>query len=110
MPAGFEALLNEYVYNLGGGLLTVGGKNEIVGGELVPHAYNRKDMESSTYYKQMLPVNAIDYTPPIAVMIVVDASASMSMGKLDAAIEGAEACLDALSDRDFCGVMSPLAL
>ena len=106
MPAGFEALLNEYVYNLGGGLLTVGGKNEIVGGELVPHAYNRKDMESSTYYKQMLPVNAIDYTPPIAVMIVVDASASMSMGKLDAAIEGAEACLDALSDRDFCGVMS----
>ena len=106
MPAGFEELLNEYVYSLGGGLLTVGGRNEVVGGELIPHAYNRKDMESSTYYKQMLPVNAIDYTPPIAVMIVVDASASMSMGRLEAAIEGAEACLDALSDRDFCGVMS----
>lgn len=106
MPAGFEELLNEYVYSLGGGLFTVGGRNEIVGGELVPHAYNRKDLENSTYYKQMLPINAIDYTPPIAVMIVVDASASMSMGKLDAAIEGAEACLDALSDRDFCGVMS----
>ncbi len=106
MPAGFEALLNQYVYDLGGGLFTVGGTNDIVNGKVVPHAYNREDMEKSTYYKQMLPVNAIDYTPPIAVMIVVDASASMSMGKLEAAIEGAEACLDALNDRDFCGVMS----
>ena len=94
------------MYSLGGGLFTVGGRNEIVNGELVPHAYNRNDMDSSTYYKQMLPINAVDYTPPIAVMIVVDTSASMSMGKMEAAIEGAEACLDALNDRDFCGVMS----
>lgn len=106
MPAGFEELLNRYVYDLGGGLLTVGGENEMVNGELVPHAYNRKDMEQSTYYKQMLPVNVVDYTPPIAVMIVVDASASMSQGKLEAAKEGAAACLDALSDRDYCGVVS----
>ena len=106
MPAGFEELLNEYVYNLGGGLFTVGGELDDVAGVKVPHAYNRNDIASSTYFKQMLPVNAIDYTPPIAVMIVVDASASMSMGKLDAAKEGAEGCLDALDDRDFCGVMS----
>lgn len=106
MPAGFEALLNEYVYNYGGGLFTVGGELDEINGVKVPHAYNRNDLAASTYYKQMLPINAIDYTPPIAVMIVVDASASMSMGKLDAAKEGAEACLDALNDRDFCGVMS----
>ena len=106
MPSGFEELLNRYVYDLGGGLFTVGGENEMVNGELVPHAYNRKDMEQSTYYKQMLPVNVEDYQPPIAVMIVVDASASMSMGKLDAAKEGAVSCLDALNDRDFCGVVS----
>ena len=106
MPAGFEEMLNEYVYNLGGGLFTVGGELDDVGGVKVPHAYNRNDIASSTYFKQMLPVNAIDYTPPIAVMIVVDASASMSMGKLDAAKEGAEGCLDALNDRDFAGVMS----
>ena len=106
MPAGFEAILNEYVYNLGGGLFTVGGAHDKINGEDVPHAYNRNDIAQSTYLKQMLPVNVIDYTPPIAVMIVVDASASMSMGKLDRAKEGAEACLDALSDRDFCGVMS----
>lgn len=106
MPAGFEELLNRFVYDLGGGLFTVGGRNDMINGELVPHAYNRQDMEQSTYYKQMLPVNLVDYTPPIAVMIVVDASASMSMGKLDAAKEGAAACLDALSDRDYCGVVS----
>ncbi|MBE6633118.1 MAG: VWA domain-containing protein [Ruminococcaceae bacterium] len=106
MPAGFEELLNRYVYELGGGLFTVGGNNDMVNGSLVPHAYNRTDLANSTYYKQMLPVNAVDFTPPIAVMIVVDASASMSMGKLEAAMQGAEACLDTLNDRDFCGVMS----
>ncbi len=106
MPAGFEEMLNEYVYDLGGGLFTVGGSLDEMNGQKVPHAYNRNDIASSTYFKQMLPINAIDFTPPIAVMIVVDASASMSMGKLDAAKEGAEGCLDALSDRDFCGVIS----
>lgn len=106
MPAGFEELLNRYVYDLGGGLLTVGGQNEMVNGQLVPHAYNRNDMEQSTYYKNMLPVNLVNYTPPIAVMIVVDASASMSQGKLEAAKEGAKACLDALADRDYCGIVS----
>lgn len=106
MPAGFEEMLNRFVYELGGGLLTVGGKNDEIGTTQVPHAYNRNDIASSTYLKQMLPVNAIDFTPPIAVMIVIDASGSMSMGKLDAAKEGAEGCLDALSDRDFCGVVS----
>ena len=106
MPAGFEEMLNRYVYDLGGGLFTVGGQNDMINGQMVPHAYNRNDMEQSTYYKQMLPVNAVDYTPPIAVMIVIDCSASMSSGKLEAAKQGAEACLDALNDRDFCGVMS----
>ena len=106
MPAGFEELLHKYVYELGGGLFTVGGQNEMINGQLVPHMYNRADMEASTYYKNMLPVNVVDYTPPIAVMIVVDASASMSMGLLDAAKEGAEACLDSLEDRDYCGVVS----
>lgn len=105
MPAGFEELLNRYVYELGGGLFTVGGQNETVDGKLVSHAYNREDLASSTFYKQMLPINAIDFTPPIAVMIVVDKSASMSTC-LDEALEGAIACLDALSDRDFCGVMT----
>ncbi len=108
MPLGFEALLNRYVYELGGGLFTVGGRNDYdQNGNLIPHAYNRKDLENSEYLKYMLPVNAEDYTPPIAVMLVVDTSLSMkSTGKLTAAIDGAKACLDALHDRDFCGIVS----
>ncbi len=108
MPSGFEAMLNEYVYSLGGGLFTVGGRNDYgTDGELVPHAYNRADIEGSVYFKHMLPVNAEDYTPPIAVMLVIDTSLSMkSTGKLTAAIEGASSCLDALHDRDYCGIVS----
>ena len=106
MPAGFEELLNEFVYSLGGGLFTVGGELDEVNGAKVPHAYNRNDIAASTYFKQMLPVNVADFTPPIAVMIVVDASASMSMGKLDAAKEGAEACLQPLDNSDYAGVIS----
>ena len=106
MPAGFEELLNQYVYVLGGGLFTVGGQNEMINGQLVPHAYNRNDMAQSTYYKDMLPVNVVDYVPPIAVMIVVDTSASMSGERLPKALEGAEACLEALNERDYCGVVS----
>ena len=106
MPAGFEEMLHKYVKELGGGLLTVGGINDQINGQLVPHMYNRADMELSTYYKDMLPVNVIDYTPPIAIMLVIDESGSMSMGKLPAAKQGAEACLDALNDRDYCGVTS----
>lgn len=103
MPDGFEALLNRYVYELGGGLFTVGGRNDASG----PHAYNRADIDKSTYLKQMLPVNVIDYTPPIAVMILVDTSLSMNKNdKLTNAVTGAKACLDVLQDRDFCGVMS----
>ena len=112
MPAGFEELLHRYVYNLGGGLFTVGGINDGTVTNPVPHAYNREDLEKSTYYKQMLPVSAIDFTPPTAVMIVVDSSGSMTTDamegktKYDLALDGATACLDTLGDRDYCGIVS----
>ena len=108
MPAGFEALLNRYVYELGGGLFTVGGRNDYDSdGKLVPHAYNRDDIEKSEFLKHMLPVNVVDYTPPIAVMLVIDTSVSMQgSDKLVAACKGAKVCLDALHDRDFCGIVS----
>ena len=112
MPTGFEELLHRYVYNLGGGLLTVGGINDGTPSKPIPHAYNREDLDKSTYYKQMLPVSAIDFTPPTAVMIVVDSSGSMTTDavegktKYDLALDGATACLDTLSDRDYCGIVS----
>ena len=112
MPTGFEELLHRYVYNLGGGLLTVGGYNDGTVTDPIPHAYNREDIDDSTYYKQMLPVNVIDFTPPTAVMIVVDSSGSMTTdavegtSKYSLALDGATACLDTLSDRDYCGIVS----
>ena len=111
MPSGFESLLNRYVSELGGGLFTVGGRNPDTDsqGKIIPHAYNRDDIEKSVYFKQMLPVKAENYTPPVAVMIVIDTSTSMrgnNSEKLYAAVDGAKACLDALQDRDFCGVIS----
>ena len=119
MPEGFIDLLYTYVNDFGGGLLTVGGNkidengNTVLDrGEPIPNAYNREDMYE-TLYQEMLPVQAIDYTPPVAVMIIVDRSGSMEMAagqsgqtKLELAKQGAKACLDALTERDYCGIMT----
>ena len=107
MPENFVESLYDYVYNLGGGLFTAGGKNDLApdGVTPIPHAYNRTDMADSLF-QQMLPVQVIDYTPPVAVMIVVDASGSMSSGRYEAALKAAEGILNTLTDRDYCGVMT----
>lgn len=106
---GFDVLLNEYVQTLGGGLFTVGGANDTnAAGESVPHAYNREDMEGSLF-QQMLPVQVIPYTPPVAVVILVDSSGSMGQGSgslLDIALEGTKVCVNSLNSSDYCGVMT----
>lgn len=112
---GFIELVNEYVYEVGGGLFTVGGSDEGDPESVPAHAYNRDDM-AGTLYQQMLPVQAIDYTPPLGLMIVIDVSGSMGVAvdgsdttRVDAAKNSAisiirdERCL---SERDYCGVMS----
>lgn len=115
MPEGFAEILHSYVYDIGGGLFTVGGHAaESAEGNWQANAYTRDDMYN-TLYQKMLPVEIINYTPPIAVMILVDASGSMwsqqsgqayEQSKLYAAKQGAEACLEELSDRDYVGIMS----
>ncbi len=113
MPDGLEVALNSYVKDYGGGMFTVGGNKP--GGNAdspEPNAYDRKDLYGSLY-QEMLPVEAIEYTPPLGVMIVIDVSGSMTStdsttGKtyLDLAKEGAISCLGALTSRDYCGVMT----
>ena len=112
MPEGFDEILNDYVYSAGGGLFTIGGNKMDVDGNETANAYNREDM-INTLYQRMLPVQAIDYKPPLGLVIIIDRSGSMSArddtsGKtrLEAAKEGALACLDVLSERDYCGVIS----
>ena len=121
MPDGFEDSLYEYVYIRGGGLYTVGGFEkdanddvvyEEIDGVLKPkaHSYVKDDMYG-TMFERMLPVDIDDYSPPLALVIIIERSgamASTSSGggtKLDAAISGASACLEILSPDDFVGVI-----
>lgn len=111
----FDELLYDYVYEYGGGMLTIGGnKDEEMTDEDNPVAntYVRDDMYD-TLYQDMLPVEAIEYTPPAGVIVIIDWSGSMSSidamtGKtfLDLAKDGARAAVNALTERDYCGIVS----
>ena len=107
MPDGFQEILCSYVYDLGGGLLTAGGRDER--GE--PHAYNRDDI-AGTVYEEILPVQAVNFEPPAGTVFVLDNSGSMGAsgadGKsaLDRAKEGISACLDALPAGDCVSVVT----
>ena len=119
MPEGFVELLHTYVHDYGGGLFTICGNeadSNPADEEWTANAYTREDMYGSLY-QEMLPVEAINYTPPTAVMIIIDRSGSMttdtngnllpdSENKLIFAKNGAVECLELLSERDYVGVMS----
>ncbi len=105
LPEGFGEILYDYVYNAGGGLFTTGGSDVDANGELVAHSYNNLDLPG-TLLQQMLPVQAINYTTPIGVEILVDISGSMTTDKLAAAKGGALSILDVLSERDYVGIIS----
>ena len=110
MPEGFEKILYEYVADIGGGLFTVCGTE--TDGE-TPNAFTKEDLKPSQYLKKLLPVDFTNFTPPVAVMILIDKSGSMysedfntefETSKLYYALQGARACLDLLSERDYIGV------
>ncbi|MDE7106825.1 MAG: VWA domain-containing protein, partial [Clostridiales bacterium] len=119
MPEGFVDMLYMYVHDIGGGLFTIGGMREDEYGNTVPNMYDRSDMYTisddgimvPTLYQEMLPVQSINYTPPLGVMIIIDRSGSMGTDlaggtRLDEAKRGAEAAVYALSERDYCGIMT----
>lgn len=105
---GLDELLNSYVYEVGGGLFTVGGNERTTdeNGDTVPHAYNRKDMEGSLL-QQMMPVQVIDYTPPLGVYLLLDVSGSMQKLIQDVKNTALTIISDytCLSERDYCGIM-----
>lgn len=117
LPEGLDMLLYRYVNECGGGLFTVGGADLNPNAtddndKYIAHSYNRDDM-LNTLFQEILPVQAINYTPPVAVMIIVDRSGSMSAvdpitggTKFDLALSGAVSCLNALTARDYIGLMT----
>ena len=120
LPDGFDKILYSYVKDVGGGLFTVCGNKEDSNPNddiFVANAWTREDMYGSLY-QELLPVEVINYTPPVAVVIIIDTSGSMYMppdqggtvpyekSRLFAAQQGAESCLDALTERDWIGIMT----
>jgi len=110
LDAKFVSILNEYVYEYGGGLFTTGGNDTY--DDSLPHSYNRQDMVGSLY-QQMLPVQVINYTPPVGVIFVIDRSGSMAetaedgSSLLDWAKAGISSTVkNSLTDRDYVGIMS----
>lgn len=114
----FEDILYSYVNDIGGGLFTISGSKLDGNNNKVANAFTRADMFGSLY-QELLPVQAINYTPPVGVVIIIDRSGSMSdttnvynrttqsyYTKLELAKEGAKSCLDALTERDYVGIMS----
>lgn len=104
----FALNLKEYVSVYGGGLLTVGGNEgtEVDNlGNPIAHAYNREDMYESVY-QDILPVEVVEYTPPLAVVIIIDRSGSMSGAAIDAAKEGSRSIVEIMHQRDYVGIMA----
>jgi Ca-activated chloride channel homolog len=102
LPQNFVQILNIYVNQLGGGLLTIGGSQ----------SYIESDM-SGTPLEEMLPIETSTAARPLAVMFVLDSSGSMNdiigtTGKtrFQLAKEGAIESVNALSDRDYFGLVS----
>lgn len=119
MPGKFEEILYEFVNTRGGGLFTVGGFERSASGNIVtkeeegvkkplPHAYNQVDMQG-TVLQELLPVKIEEYSPPTALAIIIDRSASMEQyqeAPFETALRGALAAVNAMSPRDFVGVMT----
>ena len=111
LPEGFDNMLYEYVNDYGGSMFTVGGDKDPDLPNSDRNAYSRDDLYG-TVLQRMLPVSAIDYTPPLGVMVVVDTSGSMSandgspLSRLEWAREGAMSVMRSLSERDYFGLMT----
>lgn len=109
MPAGFGDMLASYVYDFGGGVFTVGGDDEE--GNANAYSNSAEKVSYGSQYQQMLPVQLINYTPPVGVMVLVDRSTSMAWieqgrEKMEWAKDGTAACLNAMTERDYFGLIT----
>ncbi len=107
LPDGADELLNTYVYDFGGGLLTTGGRNTYTLGCM-----------AGTRFDDMLPIDMDDDdTHVLELMIVMDRSISMEepvagtdLRRIDLAKQGAIDCCNTLKDSDFIGIITFCAI
>lgn len=99
LPWRFEELLKVYVSKYGKTLLTVGGNRTYMYGNM-----------SSYGYEDLLPITfaltEAQTDQPVALMLVLDCSQSMASGNLSLAKQGAIKCVDAMTEKDYVGVIS----
>ena len=105
LPDGFLEQLKTYVRDYGCGLIVTGGEDSFALG-----GYRDSVLE------EVLPVDmdprGIDEAPPVAMVMVIDHSGSMSasdngrMTRLDLAVEAASRAVDNFSSRDYVGVVT----
>lgn len=92
-------LLRDYVEQLGGGFLMIGGKNSFgVGG------YYRTPIEEILPVKMKAPDKEERYAT--AIVIVLDRSGSMSGSKIEICKSAAVATMDLLTPKDYLGVIA----
>ena len=104
LPAGFDAALESYARNTGGGVLAIGGENSYALG-----GYYQTGLET------LLPVEMrlkdMQEVPNLGMVIVLDRSGSMTSGsfgvsKLDLAKEAVIRAVESLNPRDTFGVLT----
>ncbi len=105
LPEGFIDEVRDFVYEQGGGLFTIGGNDP--SGKV--HVYDREDLgtASAKTYQDMLPVSAVNYTPPMGVAFIIDVSGSMSGAPLVSARAGLEVAVKfGLTERDYVAIFT----
>lgn len=99
LPDGYDELLRTYVGVYGRSLLTVGGLNTYMFGNM-----------QGTALEEMLPVSFTleeeTEGESVALMLVLDCSSSMNRQLLSVAKQGAIKCVEAMTDNDYVGVIS----
>lgn len=101
----FENLLQTYVLDYGGGMLTFGGNRENENGQLVQNTYDFEDMGDSLY-QDMLPVEGIQQDPALGILVIVDHYGTVGQSYRELAQSVITPALTALDERDFCSIIS----
>ena len=103
LPEGSAQRLEEYVSVYGRSVLTTGGANTYIYGGM-------KDTPFETFLPVKMSVEEKESVNPVALMLVMDTTDSMTRGASGTPIEmarrGAIKCIDGLNSNDYAGVIT----